>query len=98
MASIEKRPGPDGQTVFRVKVRLKGTSPVTATFERLTDARRWAQSTETAIRERRHFPGAESRRRTVGEVIDRYERDVLPHKPRSAKDQMRQLRWWKARL
>jgi hypothetical protein len=44
MASLEKRPGPDGRTFFRVKVRLKGSPTYSEAFERLTDARRRAQS------------------------------------------------------
>ena len=44
MASIEKRKTTDGDENFRVKVRIRGFKPVTASFARLTDARRWAQS------------------------------------------------------
>ena len=55
MATIEKRLKSDGTTHYRVKVRLKGTPLQTESFVRLTDARRWAQSTEASIREGRHF-------------------------------------------
>jgi len=50
---------------YRVKVRIKGHPAQAATFERLTDARRWAQSTEAAIRERRYFETREAQRRTT---------------------------------
>src|SRR4030095_11540072 len=98
MANIEKRAGKDGETGFRVKVRLKGYPEQSATFERLTDAKRWAQQTEAAIREGRHFRPSAATRHTLGELVDRYIRDVMPNKPKSAKDQMRQLEWWKAQL
>ena len=46
MTVIERRAGRDGGVAFRVKVRLKGQPPVSATFERITDAKKWAQATE----------------------------------------------------
>ena len=57
MAAIESRISGDGKKSYRVKVRLKGYPVQSATFERLTDARKWAQQTESAIREGRHFKG-----------------------------------------
>jgi integrase len=83
---------------FRARVRLKGFPPQSAAFERLTDARRWAQQTEAAIREGRHFKTAEAKKHTVAELIDRYVQDVLPTKPKSKAKQERQLRWWKSRM
>ena len=97
MANIEKRISNDGKTSFRVKIRLKGFPSQSATFERLTDAKKWAQQTESAIREGRHFKTTEAKRHTLAEMIDRYCRDVLPSK-KSAKDQMQQLAWWKSEI
>ena len=54
MASIRKRTHQDGTTTYRVDVRLKGFPPQRATFKRLTDARKWGESTESAIRENRY--------------------------------------------
>lgn len=99
MANIEKRITQSGEVSYRVKVRLKGFPVQTATFPRLTDARRWAQQTEAAIREGRHFKTTEAKRRTVAELIDKYLADVLPHKkPKSILAQTTQLNWWKSRL
>lgn len=98
MASIEKRISGSGETSYRVKVRLKGFPVQSATFERLTDAKRWAQQTESAIREGRHFKTSESKRHTLAELIDRYCKDVLPNKPKNLRDQTRQLSWWKAEI
>lgn len=97
MANIEKRISNDGKTSYRVKIRLKGFPSQSATFERLTDAKKWAQQTESAIREGRHFKTTEAKRHTLAEMIDRYCRDVLPSK-KSAKDQMQQLAWWKSEI
>ncbi|MEO7560179.1 MAG: site-specific integrase [Nitrosospira sp.] len=98
MASTEKRVTDDGKVSFRVKVRIKGFPTQTATFERKTDANKWAQATESAIRENRHFKTSEAKRHTLAELIDRYVRDVLPTKPKNARDQLRQLNWWKAEI
>lgn len=97
MASIEKRTGREGKTVYRVRVRLKGYPIQTATFERKTDAKRWAQQTESAILEGRHFNAVEAKRHTLGELIDRYIRDVLPHK-KGKRDTLRYLRWWQSEI
>jgi integrase len=97
MASIEKRNTDSGEVSYRVKVRLKGYPIQTATFERLTDAKKWAQHTEAAIREGRHFKTSEAKRRTLAELVDRYTRDVLPAKKDGAK-QAAQLAWWKEQI
>ncbi len=98
MASIEKRTSDEGKTSYRVKIRIKGNPVQSATFERKTDAAKWAQSTESAIRENRHFKTTEAKRHTLAEMIDRYARDVLPTKPKNAQNQLRQLNWWKAEI
>lgn len=96
MATIEKRSG-RGETAYRVKVRLKGHAPQSATFTRKTDADKWAAKIETEIREGRHFKTVAARRHTLAELIDRYIIGVLPSK-KDAAQQARQLNWWKARL
>lgn len=98
MASIEKRIAKDGGVNYRVKVRLKGFPGQDASFKRLTDAKRWAQSTEAAIREGRHFKTTEAKRRTFGEMTDRYIRDVLPHKKKMQQSRTMHLNWWKSEL
>ena len=98
MANIEKRISNDGKISYRVKIRLKGFPVQSATFERLTDAKKWAQQIESAIREGRHFKTTEAKRHTLAELIDRYCRDILPTKPKNARDQMRQFAWWKAEI
>lgn len=98
MASIEKRISNDGKVSYRVKVRIKGFPVQTETFYKLTDARKWAQDTESAIRNNRHFKTSEAKRHTLAELIDRYIRDVLPSKPKSARDQSQQLGWWREQL
>lgn len=95
MATIEKRAAVDGSIHYRVRVRLRGFPPQTASFKRLTDAKKWVQQTETAIREGRHFKTVESRKHTLKEAGERYLQSVLPSKkPNSQRDQSKQLQWW----
>jgi hypothetical protein len=98
MASIKTRKTKDGKTRYYAQVRLKGYDPECASFERLTDARKWIQETEVAIREGRHFKTSEAKKHTFGEMIDRYISSVLPMKPKCIKCQGAQLLWWKEQI
>lgn len=98
MANIESRSADDGSVSYRVKVRLKGHPTVSATFARITDAKRWTQATEAAIREGRYFKTAESKRHTLADLVDRYIKEVLPHKPKNGANTRQQLLWWKSKL
>ena len=93
MATIEKRTNNEGATSYRVKVRLRGYPSQTATFTRLTDAKKWIQDTESAIREGRHFKTSEAKKHTVKKLIERYIKEILPQK-KSASAQESQLNYW----
>jgi len=98
MATIQARPGRQGGTRYRVQIRL-GTTRASATFPTLAAARRWATVTEGALRTQRQFPTLEAAHRTLGEVLTRYSREVLPTKrPRTALNQAIHLAWWQAQL
>jgi integrase len=98
MATIEKRVDKDGKVSYRVKVRLKGYPVQTATFERKTDAKLWAQQTEAAIREGRYFKTSEAGKRTLGELIDKYKAERLPQRGDDKETVGPQLDWWKSQL
>ena len=72
MAAIEKRITDNGETSYRVKIRLKGYPTQTATFKRLTDAKKWVTVTEAAIKEGRHFKTAAAKKHTFAEMIDKF--------------------------
>lgn len=97
MATIERRTLDDGSESWRVKIRLRGHPPETATFERKTDAKKWAAATETAIREGRYFATSEAKKHTVGDLLERYARDILPAK-KDRGTQGPQLAWWRTEL
>lgn len=97
MAHIRQRTNDDGTTAYQVQIRLKGFPPECASFKRLTDARKWAAATESAMREGRHGLTTEAKRHTVADLIDRYVRDVMPTKKNPTK-QLNELAWWRAEL
>lgn len=96
MASIEKRTTQSG-TTYRVKIRLRGRQTETATFDRLTDAKRWATHTEAAIREGRHFHAVAGKGKTLTDAIDRYSRDILPNL-KDHKHRRLHLKWWSEQI
>ena len=98
MATIEQRTTEDGKTSYRVKIRLKGYPTQSATFERKTDAKKWASATESAIREGRHFKTSTAKKKTLSETIKRYKLEILPRKPKSADKQAQQLDWWDSKI
>lgn len=93
MANIEKRTNDDGSTSYRVKIRLKGHAPESATFNRLTDAREWAKKTEADIKAGRHF--GISKRHTLKELLDRYEASEKYRKLKSGDSVKARLVWWR---
>lgn len=97
MATIREREAADGTVTFHVQVRLKGFKPATASFERKTDAKKWAGATETAMREGRYFSREQGAKRTLAELLDRYETEVLADKADKA-TQAPQLKWWRREL
>lgn len=73
-------------------------SPQAATFDRLTDAKKWEQDTESAIRDGRHFKNSEAKKHTVSELLDRYESYVLKNNPKRHADIKGMLQWWREKL
>ncbi len=98
MASIRTKLRADGSVAYHVQIRVKGSPPVTETFERKTDAKRWAEQTESAIRQRRYFHVFEAKRHTAAEMIDNFERDVLPNRPKQRRDLTSHLKWWRSEI
>ncbi|PPC90451.1 MAG: integrase [Methylobacter sp.] len=93
MATIETRTAETGDKSYRVKIRLKGYPTQSATFDRLTDAKKWAAATESAIREGRHFKTAEAKKHTVADMIDRYLSGVILTKEQDEHIGLHLRRW-----
>jgi len=98
VAQIRERLRKNGKKSFFVRIRMKSQPEVTASFDRLTDARIWASSTENAMREGRYIKVNEAQKHLLGEMVDRYINEVLPKKPNVSKDYAFYLGWWKTQI
>jgi len=94
MASITKYDGVKGVT-YKVTIRMKGYPTQSASFKRKTDASQWAKEVETAIHHGKHFETIKAKKHTAGDLIDKYIKEELPKKPKTAEGQKPQLEWWK---
>lgn len=94
MGSIRECPRKDGTCTYHAEVRMKEHSQ-RATFRTRSLAKKWIQDVESAIRDGRHFKTAESKRHTVGEMIDRFITQWLSKHPQRQKKQSSYLQWWK---
>ncbi len=98
MSQIRERTRKNGKKSFLVRIRMRGKPEATASFNRLTDARIWAQQTETEMRDGRYIKTAESQKHTVSDLVERYIRDVLPRKVKVGRFYAIQLGWWKRQI
>lgn len=71
MATIEKRETSNGKVTYRVKIRMHGFPPETATFESKRDAEKWARKVEADMQAGRHF--GETKRHTFAELVAEFE-------------------------
>lgn len=94
MARIQERKRKDGKISFTVTIRLKGFPIQTATFARKTDAQKWIQDTESAIRDGRYFKASESRKHTLKELINRYLENELKNRKTDHQKITMHLNWW----
>lgn len=95
MATIEKRELGNNKFSYRVRIRIKGKPQETATFERLTDAKLWAQQTEADIRRGKYFSHSNAKKFNLSQLIDRYIDEYLVNKPKRLEDVKAKLEWWK---
>ncbi len=65
MGTIRTRTTNSGEPRYQAIVKLKGNRFERATFRRKTDAKRWIQDTESAIRDSRYFKNTEASKHTV---------------------------------
>jgi len=82
MGSIVKRKRKKGM-VYRAAVSVKGNPRLTATFDRLSDAQRWIEDTETALRSGGYVGNAPPGDMLFDDALDRYMDEVSAKKAKS---------------
>ena len=96
---IRKRKNSKGQPCYQVIIRDNdGHPPKYETFPTLQEAKDWEVKERARRREEVYFPERINKKQTVGELIDKYIAEVLPNKPKSARDTERHLNWWKGKI
>lgn len=96
MAVIQERVKKNGKISYTVIIRLKGHPTVTKTFDRKTDAKEWANSAETKIKEGVNFPKRKLQKLTMNDLIDKFIELELPKKKEKAqKEFKRALDWFR---
>lgn len=90
MATIERRA--PGQ--FRARIRRDGYPSRTRTFPTRALAEAWARDIESKIDAGEPVLGAEAARTTLGEALDRYQREITPGK-RGARQERRRIACWR---
>lgn len=101
MARISDMFRKDGTKYYRVQVRVKGYPSTSACFDRITDAKNWAQKTEYEMKSGIHFGDLSTRRMSLSELIDRYICNYLPTKEVTEKSKLAQIHrlyWWKQEI
>lgn len=98
MATFEKRVQ-EKKIVYRVKIRVKGYKSLSATFDRLTDAKIWANRIESDMKTGKYIDVSESIKHTFGDLIDKYINEKLPQRRKAEQLYFKnQLLWWKKQL
>jgi len=77
MATFEQRRSKSGTITWRARVRIKGNKPVSASFRRHEDAKKWASKTESSIFDGKHSKHTESKRLTLSDAIRLYSEEKL---------------------
>ncbi len=99
MATIERRENGKNQVSYRAKVRIYGHPMQSATFTKRSDAVKWARETEIAIQQGRyHQPTREAKKRTMAELLDRYQREVVDKRTENVRTLTQEVRWWREQL
>lgn len=98
MATIIQRKNTKGEIYYQAKIRMKGFPPESASFKRKTDAVKWANSIEVAMREGRYFKTVEAKKHTLADLIDRYIEFELPQRKSDNGKFKMQLLWWKNKI
>lgn len=99
MATIQKRTKKDGTITYKAVIRIKGYPTMTASFDKITSARKWIGQNEPLMKEGKHINDYEAKKHTLNDLIDRYIEIELPkRKETDHKKYKMQLEWWKQHI
>src|SRR6185295_1234154 len=82
MGTIREITKRDGNVMHHAEIQLRGHPPQRQSFRTKTQAKKWIQDTEAAIRDGRYKGLSAARKHTVGELIDRFIEQCMPQHPK----------------
>lgn len=98
MASIKKRKTSKGIS-YQAQIRDNdGHPPKGKNFPTLQEAKGWIKDEQARRRQETYFPEQAKKKHILVELIDLYIEEILPSKPKNAKDTKRHLAWWKGEI
>lgn len=80
MATIRKRPGPRGRSVYQAQIIHSGTKPQYRTFDTKAEAEAWARRVESEMDRGDWQDRTEGDQTTVAQAFRRYRLEISPHK------------------
>jgi len=98
MAEIKERLKKNGKKSYTASIRIKGYPALTATFDRLTDARLWVNDNESKMRKGKHITEVEAKKHTLADLIERYIANELKRRNTDQQKFEMQLNWWKKEI
>lgn len=93
MASFRKR-----SNGWQARIKRKGYTELTKTFDQYNDAVAWARLTESEMDRGLYISRTEAENTTLGEILNRYLREVTPHKKSAQVERYRINAWLKTAL
>lgn len=99
MATIQKRKNKNNSISYKVMIRPKdGLPPTYKTFPTFQEAKDWSIQEEARRRQGIYFPEQARNKHTLSDLIDQYIECMLPSKPKSSRDILRHLNWWRNKI
>jgi len=99
MATIQKRKNKNKTYSYKVIIRPNdGLPPTYKTFPLFQEAKDWSIQEEARRRQGIYFPEQIRKKHTLANLIDQYIEFIIPLKPKTSKDVLRHLNWWKNKI
>jgi integrase len=96
---IQKRTSKKNIVSYRVQIRESdGFPPKSKTFPTLQEAKDWQKQEKARRRQGYGSSDLMNGKKTLIDLIDRYEMIVLPTKPKDARNMKRHLDWWRNKI
>jgi integrase len=88
----------DGSHRYRVRIRISGHKPISKNFKTLSHAKQWKRVAEGQIEKGLYVSFSKADQYTVVQAINRYRKEILPHKIKDGHNVARHLDRWEKEI